>query len=214
MADDGPKAPRPAEPPTRFLDLKDYVDIGGVAHALSRHADEILEELAGLELAVEQVFRALSEVDKDGRATRRALPYSQLLAETGLSDADLRAVLDRFRTDDCSFLVPALSILPTITPDTRIDVGHEALLRRWERISPDPGVLDEKTETPRTGWLRTEQEDGRRYRQLLAFAEFGRLTLPIDQIEPYWEWWTSRPRTKAWAERYGGGFDLVERLFE
>src|SRR5262249_6312279 len=28
------------------------------------------------------------------------------------------------------------------------------------------------------------------------------------------KWWNSRDRTEAWAERYGGGFDRVQRLFK
>ena len=50
-----------------------YWEIGTISGALSKHADEVMASLPGLELAVEQVFRALSEVDKEGRATRRAL---------------------------------------------------------------------------------------------------------------------------------------------
>jgi hypothetical protein len=51
--------------------------------ALSRHADEIFSQCAGEELAIEQAFRALSEVDREGRAIRRALRFDKLLAETG-----------------------------------------------------------------------------------------------------------------------------------
>ena len=43
------------------LTLAHYDRIGGLAQALSRHADEVLASLPGDELAVEQVFRALSE---------------------------------------------------------------------------------------------------------------------------------------------------------
>src|SRR5260370_35991546 len=79
----GPSAPTP---PRRQLRQSHYVGMGGVADALSRHADEILDNLAEHEIAVEQVFRALSEVDREGRATRRALSYAKLCAETGIGD--------------------------------------------------------------------------------------------------------------------------------
>ena len=59
---------------THHLVLEHYDDIGKIADSLSQHADEIMAELPGLEVAVEQLFRALSEVDKEGRATRRAVP--------------------------------------------------------------------------------------------------------------------------------------------
>jgi hypothetical protein len=41
----------------------------------------------------------------------------------------------------------------------------------------------------------------------------GKVTLPLDQVEARWRWWNSRPRTEAWAARYGGEFARIERLF-
>jgi hypothetical protein len=41
----------------------------------------------------------------------------------------------------------------------------------------------------------------------------GNVTLPLDQVEARWRWWNARPRTEAWAARYGGDFARVERLF-
>jgi tetratricopeptide (TPR) repeat protein len=191
----------------RHLSLTHYHDIGEFADALSRHADEILKDLPGptLQLAVEQVFSALSELDKEGRAVRRALTFSQLVAETGVEESAVRQVLDRFRAEDCSFLTPSPSEVRQITGSTRIDVGHEALLRRWEKVSgrgADPG------------WLRAEQQAGERYHGLLAMAEGDRATLPSHLIDERWAWWTARPRTEQWAERYGGGFARVQRLLQ
>ena len=70
----------------------------------------ILAQCAGKELAVEQAFRALSEVDREGRAIRRALSFDKLLAETGVSESDLRGALDRFRAPNCSFLMPSIAV--------------------------------------------------------------------------------------------------------
>lgn len=196
-----------AHPPARVLTVSHYLTIGGFTNALSRHANDILKELPGakLQLAVEQTFRALSELDKEGRAIRRALPFSQLLAETGVEEADLRRVLDRFRADDCSFLVPPQNERPVIEPTTRIDVGHEAFLRRWEKTSGHGADI---------GWLRAEHQDGERYRTLLAMAENEGDTLPPALVDERWAWWNERRRTPAWAERYGGGFDRVRRLLK
>ena len=201
---------------SRHLGLAEYRAIGGISGALSQHADEVMASLPGLELAVEQVFRALSEIDKESRATRRALPYSSLLAETGVGKRDLLRVLDRFRADDCSFILPSLSAVPLLLGHTRVDVVHEALLRRWERISAEqPHVLDGRMHT---GWLAAEAADGRFYRALLALLETesasNAVTLPLDQVEARWHWWKSRPRTEAWAERYGGRLASVEKLFQ
>jgi len=192
-------------PAGRHLSLIHYRNIGEFSDALSRHADEILKDLGpDLGLAVTQVFSALSELDKEGRAIRRALKFSQLVAETGIGEADLRRVLDRFRTDDCSFITPPRFDVNWIDNETRIDVGHEALLRRWEQVCGH-GI--------EPGWLRAEQQAGERYRGLLAMAESG-ATLPSHLVDERLAWWNARPRTAAWAARYGGGFDRVVRLLE
>jgi len=150
--------------PTRRLDLDAYRRAGGIKDALSQHADEIMAspQLAGLERVVEQVFRALAERDRDGRETRRAIPFGQLVAETGCDPQDVRTVVDRFRADDCGFLLPPIAAEPRVADTTRVDVVHEALLRRWNRISD-----------PETGWLTLEERDGRRYRALLTWLEAG-----------------------------------------
>jgi hypothetical protein len=143
------------------LTVAQYEEIGGIEHALSRHAEEIRHapELAGLDEDIQLVFRSLSERDKEGRATRRALPLRQLRDETGAKNDDLVKILDRFRADDCSFLVPSASAVGHLHDETMIDVGHEALLRGWEAISGDDG------------WLAQEELDARRYRGLLAMLE-------------------------------------------
>ena len=189
----------------RHLSLVHYRNIGEFSGALSRHANEILRHLGPkLELAVTQIFSALSELDKEGRAIRRALRFSQLVAETGVDETDVRRVLDRFRADDCSFVIPPRVEVKWLEPNTRIDVGHEALLRRWEKVSGHGLEL---------GWLRAEQQAGERYRGLLVMADSG-ATLPAHLVDERLAWWRARPRTAAWAERYGGGFERVVRLLE
>lgn len=191
----------------RRLTLAHYVAVGGVARALAQHADEIRRELAGTGLAVEQLFRSIAEIDGEGRIVRRARLFQQVLDETGVADGDVRAAIDRFRDDDCAFLTPPKSETDALAADTRIDVGHEALLRRWERVSGDP-----RTGSAYTGWLRAEVVDGRAYRGLLVMAESNSL-IGTDAVEERWTWWSKRPRTAAWAERYGGHIEDVERLF-
>jgi tetratricopeptide (TPR) repeat protein len=227
----GPSSPTT---PHRQLRREHYTQIGGIADALSQHADLILEALKGHEIAVQQVFRALSEVDDEGRATRRALPYWRLRAESGIEEAELRMVIDRFRDDDCAFLVPSLSTLRELDDDTVIDIGHEALLRRWKKIAAivsDEALVfhTESTWLQRSlrrvtgshahrtagitleqGWLQAEINDARFYRAMLTM----RRTLPPDLVAEKWAWWNERPRTTAWAERYGGGKDRVDQLLK
>ena len=204
-----PSQPPPDEAGSRHLTIAHYEAIGTLSRALSQHAEELMSDLHGLEPVVEAVFRALAELDRDSRAIRRPLPFERLLAETGVPEADLRRVLDRFRRDDCSFLVPSFPY--PVSGDTIIDIGHEALIRRWDRIGGQLG-------TGSTGWLWLEAQDGNVYRGLLALAggdsAGSSTTLPLDQVESRWRWWTSRARTDAWAARYGGHLQRVQRLFD
>jgi energy-coupling factor transporter ATP-binding protein EcfA2 len=147
----------PAGAGKRHLTKEHYQHVGTIANALSQHADAILGELPGLEPTVEHVFRALCERDSEGRATRRALSFGELVAETGRPKDEVERVVNRFCESDCSFLVA--SPAGVLRNDTSIDVGHEALLRRWTKIS-NPG-----------GWLDAEEADGRFYRAMLALLE-------------------------------------------
>jgi tetratricopeptide (TPR) repeat protein len=209
--------PLPATTQERHLTEHDYKDIGGLAGALSAHADSIVKSLAGREQTVEQVFRALAEVDKEGRAIRRARTLSQLIAETGADRDDVFAVLDAFRADDCSFLVRPLSLGPSskLPDETVIDVGHEALLRRWIRVSGEPDATGERGDKRDIGWLRQEQKDGERYQFLYSCVDpesQNESRLSDDQIRRYWNWWDGKKPNPAWAERYGGKFAEVDQL--
>ena len=200
----------------RHLTRATYDAIGRMTDALSRHADEIFAQCPGKELAIEQAFRALSEVDREGRAIRRALRFDKLLAETGVSEPDLRAVLDRFRAPNCSFLLPSLSACQTLAADERIDIGHEALLRRWKKIAGKPDAVDPKTGRPPPGWLAEEQIDGQRYHTLVSLLDgtAGGERATLDDPERTKDWWGHLPRTAAWADRYGGKFDQVKKLID
>jgi hypothetical protein len=188
------------------LTMQHYRDVGEIAHALSWHADEVLSGLAGSE-PVEQMFRSLAEIDTQGRIVRRGRKFKELVDETGIARDKMLTVVDRFRDEDCSFLTPSQSE-GDIGDDTPIDVGHEALLRCWERVSGDP-----RTGSKYTGWLREEVLDGRTYRGLLVMAE-NKSTIGPEAVERQWAWWDRRPpRTAAWAERYGGQIEEVKRLF-
>jgi tetratricopeptide (TPR) repeat protein len=201
----------------RHLTRLTYDAIGRMTDALSRHADEIFAQCAEEEaLAIEQAFRALSEVDREGRAIRRALRFDKLLAETGVSESSLRAGLDRFRASNCSFLIPSLSVSPTLAADERIDIGHEALLRRWKTIAGKTEAIDPKTGRPPPGWLSEEQIDGQRYHTLVSLLDgaAGGERATLDDPERTKDWWTRLPRTAAWADRYGGKFEQVKKLID
>jgi hypothetical protein len=137
------------------------------------------------------------------------VPFGQLVKETGLPEADVRAVVDRFRRDDCSFLVPSFAEDRPLAPGDVVDIGHEALIRRWTRVNREEAGA-------RAGWLWDEAADGRIYRGLLTLIDghtgWGRPALPFNQLRSRLRWWRQRPRTAEWAERHEGRFAEVERL--
>jgi tetratricopeptide (TPR) repeat protein len=200
----------------RRLTRQTYDEIGRMAEALSRHADEVLHACPGKKLAVEQAFRALSELDREKRSVRRAVRFDQLVDETGVGELDLRAVLDEFRAPSCSFLLPPPSASPLLAADDRIDIGHEALLRRWKSIAGDCPSATGQSDRAAKGWLAQEQADGQRYRTLVSLLgdEAGSEKATLRDPEDTKRWWDSLPRTPAWAERYGGKFDAVRKLID
>jgi tetratricopeptide (TPR) repeat protein/energy-coupling factor transporter ATP-binding protein EcfA2 len=193
----------------RSLARQTYDDIGRMTDALSRHADEVLRECGG-DLAVEQAFRALSELDREGRAIRRACRFDRLLEETGVAETNLRDVLDRFRAPTCSFLVPPPNATATLKDDDVVDIGHESLLRRWRKLSGDTPSQEPTAARTALGWLADEQADGQRYRTLVSLLDGEKASLTAPEKTKHW--WDSRPRTTAWADRYGGRFEDVKRL--
>ncbi|HXZ17930.1 MAG TPA: hypothetical protein VEH77_18545 [Roseiarcus sp.] len=199
----------------RRLTRQTYDDIGRMTEALSHHADEILRQCPDREMAVEQAFRALSEFDREGRAIRRPLRFDKLLAEAGVTEADLRAVIDKFRTLDCSFLVPSQSSAPIIAPEERVDIGHEALLRRWRKLAGESEKVEAATGRPPAGWLAKEQLDGQRYRTLASLLDSSAGEMAtLNDPERVRLWWNALPRTADWADRYGGKFESVKRLID
>ena len=193
----------------RHLTRATYDAIGRMTDALSRHADEIFDQCPGKELAIEQAFRALSEVDREGRAIRRALRFDKLLAETGVSKSDLRAVLDRFRAPNCSFVLPSSPLLQRSARTSGSTLGMRRCSAAGRRSQASPTPIDPKTGRPPPGWLTEERIDGQRYHTLVSLLDgtAGGERATLDDPERTKDWWERLPRTAAWADRYGGKFD-------
>ena len=147
--------------PAPILDLPAYEKHGPLGRLLSEHADQIADGVAGDAVGqriVEELFRALTDINADGNAVRRPQPFAVLAAVAGTTEARLQAILDAFRAAGVSFVTPFAP--QPIDAGTTIDISHEALIRRWQRI-------DEKSQ----GWLQKEFRDGLIWRALLVQAE-------------------------------------------
>jgi energy-coupling factor transporter ATP-binding protein EcfA2 len=195
-------------PVPRHITLAHYDQVGRLSGALSKHANRIMRGFGEADVAA--VFRALSEI-RNGRAIRRALPYAHLREEAGLKDEKLRPIVDRFRADDCSFLLTSPANVEEITDKTRIDICHEALLRRWEKCGGTAEVAAAHQTGPAIGWLEQERRDGQDYQFLLSKAE-NRKSWLVEDIKSHQKWWEKRHPTERWAERYGGGYAAVQQM--
>ena len=194
--------------PAWRLGLEHYHPARGLAGLLSDHADAVCGAAERRCLpagapgrVVEDMFRALTDINADGQAIRRPRTFRQLVALTGADEATLACILDAFRADGVSFLKPYGS--EPLTAGELIDISHEALIRCWQRIAD-----------PREGWLIREFRNGLVWRALLVQADSferdaGNVLGPTTTDER--ERWLRR-RNPSWAERYGGGWERVQGL--
>ncbi|MEQ1815365.1 MAG: hypothetical protein ABL861_02625 [Nitrosomonas sp.] len=194
------------------LGIEHYQHKGRLAGLLSDHADEVqavaerkYEGARQPARVVEDLFRALTEINADGAAIRRPQTLKQLTLVCGCDEGTLRGVIDEFRIDGISFLRPYLRLHGNDKIDLheRIDISHEALIRCWQHIADS-----------KNGWLAHEFRDGLVWRALLVQAEsFDRNSANVlapETTDERVKWLECR--NAAWAERYGGGWDSVRKL--
>jgi tetratricopeptide (TPR) repeat protein len=173
------------------IGLEHYEAIGAMSEALSLHADEAWEELPDQhsEMVAEKLFKALTEKGADNREIRRPTRLSEIAAGAEVTEAEVVAVIERFRREGRSFLMPPVGF--PLNSDTVIDISHESLIRNWDRLQV---------------WVDEEAESAGIYRRLAENAVLhregkeGLLQDPALQIGLDWRK-KSRPNA-AWAGRY------------
>ena len=172
------------------LDLRHYQAIGGMAEALSRHADEIydsVEEDAQREL-IRKIFQALTEKGSDNRGVRRPLRLARLGEITECSSDQVAAVVEAFRGAGRTFLMPGEE--HSLDPTTVIDISHESLMRVWQRLG---------------SWVEEESLSARIYERLRETADLhrkGRAGLYHDpDLQIVQSWREQNQPNAAWAEQ-------------
>ncbi|HKQ06771.1 MAG TPA: hypothetical protein VJ464_16675 [Blastocatellia bacterium] len=177
---------RAAEP----VDLRHYEAIGGMSEALSRHADEAYNELPeALHKVAEKTFKALTEKGPDNREVRNPIALRDLCETVSAPPPDVIAVIEAFRRQGRSFLMPPADI--ALTDDTLIDISHESLIRVWTRLSE---------------WVEAESRSARQYQRLAETAMLhergkeGLLRDPALQVALNWR--RQNDPNPAWARRY------------
>ena len=185
------------------LDLEDYRAIGGMGKALSIHADEIFDTFTdkGTRETATRMFRAITEKGDDNRGIRRPLRLQQLADITNHSVEEVRSVVDPYRRQGVTFLTPPSS--RELDPKTVIDISHESLMRVWVRLR---------------NWVEEEAQSARIYRRLVDTSslwkkeEAGLYHDPDLQIAQSWR--DEYEPNEAWADLYGGGFEIATEFLQ
>jgi len=147
------------------IDISHYNATGGMAEALSRHADEAYAELSDAQkMIAEKLFKGLTEKGADNREIRRPMNVQEICELTGGNEATVTAVIEVFRREGRSFLMPPPTDALTGAPvnlnfGSLIDISHESLIRNWDRL---------KT------WVDEESRTARIYRRLAETAVLHR----------------------------------------
>jgi formylglycine-generating enzyme required for sulfatase activity/energy-coupling factor transporter ATP-binding protein EcfA2 len=193
--------------PSRRLTLDTYAKIGGMESAVSMHAEGLLQRRTKAEgppqqrtesekLDIERIFRALTDVDEEGRATRRPTRFIEIAAQCSTPETEA-SLINTFRDEECAFLLPSRNT--PLDDDTILDITHEALIRKWKTL---------------TVWVTREAEDGKNILRLHDLAT-RRKTDPEFVLAPREAaernlWWQESKPTAAWAARYLKGDDNVK----
>jgi WD40 repeat protein len=186
------------------LRLDDYLTEGGIKGSLSRHADEIFDEIAGTASGRGETTRRLFCLLTEGEgetARRRLARVDDLVEVAGEPLEEIVTVADAFRSPGRSFLMPPHD--RSLTPETFLDITHESLIRQWQKLS---------------GWARAEASSAEQYREIerrarrWAADEAG-LWDGID-LDLALAWRDKERPTAAWAKRYGGDFPLAMRYLD
>jgi WD40 repeat protein/energy-coupling factor transporter ATP-binding protein EcfA2 len=177
------------------IDLAHYEAIGGMAKALSNHADEVYDSIPKNQKEIaETLFKRLTDKGPYGREIRRPTKLKELCEVADTKPSEVVAIVDRFRAPGCSFLMPLLHV--PLTQETMLDISHESLMRIWDRLSD---------------WVDEERQSVQIYRRLAESATLfneGKTGLCRDpELTIALTWREDNHPNKAWAERYNSLFD-------
>jgi tetratricopeptide (TPR) repeat protein len=177
----------------------DYETVGRFEGALNKHADQVFESLSEHEQRIaERVFKRLTAKGSSDRETRSPATLATLWAVCGASNPGSRdvvdKVVDRFRTVAGTFLT---SQNTELTADSVIDITHESLIQRWDRLKT---WVAEEAKSAKTYLSLTE--DAKRWRN-----EGGSLLDGLD-LRDAEKWKEQRNPSSGWALDYADGTEF------
>ncbi len=180
-----------------------YQAIGTMQEALSVHLEEIYASLGGSRRKhyAEKLFKALTDITKESRGTRRPTLLGDICTLTGSREEDMIDVIDAFRKPGCAFLMPSARV--SLTRDSVIDISHESIMRVWSRLRI---------------WVEEEMASAQLYLRLSKSAELfqeGKTGLWVDPDLQLALQWKEQTRPNAiWAARYDPAFERAMNFLE
>jgi len=177
------------------VDLKHYEAIGTMSEALSQHANEAYDELDEDQQRIcEIMFKAITEKRGENFGIRRPTRLNEIASIADVSEADVVAVIEKFREPGRSLLTPAYGI--ELGSKSMIDISHESLMRIWVRLK---------------NWVDDESEAVQMYLRLAEAAgqyQVGKAGLwrPPD-LQLALNWQAKHKPTLVWGQRYHPAFE-------
>ena len=115
------------------IGVDSYEEIGKLTEALSQHASETFEALDSRGQAIAKVlFRNLVASAGEAEAlslVRSPVKLGKVCALAQAGEAEVVAVVEHFRADGRSFLLPPPTV--PLSKESTIDITHESLIRQW-----------------------------------------------------------------------------------
>lgn len=192
----------PAENLGHVLTIADYEAIGGLAEALSIHADQAYDTLNDAQKSIAEIlFRTICERGSAHRDGRHPTPVSVIAERAGVPPEKIIEIVEIFRDPSFGFLVPSQP--HKLFEDSVIDISHESLIKLWKRLSK---------------WVEEEAKAAETYRFLEQSAKRwkeGTAALwSTPNLETGLEWKEKEHPDAEWAERYGGNFHVAMEFLE
>jgi WD40 repeat protein len=189
----------------KWLDLKHYLEVGGMGKALSKHAESTYNYLSDEQKKIaEKLFKCLTVKDPEGHETRRPTTLKDICEIIEEEEAEVIKIIEDFRSSGRSFLMPPVS--EPLKSGSQIDISHESLIRCWERLS---GWVDEEARSAWTYcWVANTAT-------ALLYGKQKTELLRDRQAEFALNWYEESKPNKAWAERYhDADFEVVKEFLE
>lgn len=185
------------------IDFESYEQAGTLDNALSQHLEEAYSTLKTVkdQQICKAMFCALVNMSGPSKGMRRPRKLAELCELTNAGEAEIIAVIDIFRKGKNNFIT-SISIVP-LTPDSILDIAHESVLKRWERLIT---------------WIEDEETAAQTYLRLCDAAtlyEAGKGGLLRDpELQVAWKWKEEQQPTVIWATRYNDLFDKAVLFLE